>query len=354
MFAYWFLFAYFAVGVLLGSHDETTQRSRPRPMLALGALLIAVLVGFRYEVGADWQAYQRMFAFAGLANFDRILALKDPGYQILNWLAQQFGAGIWMVNLVCGSLLAWGLSRFARVQPEPWLAVLIAIPYLVVVVAMGYSRQGVAIGLLLAGLAAISRGASPLRFVLYVAAAALFHKTAVIALLLVVFASEKNRFLNTTALVAAFVLMYDIFLDDSVDTFMNTYIDAEYSSQGAAIRIAMTVLPAALFLLRPNKFGFLPREKKVWINFSIATFVLLAMLFLLPSSTAVDRLTLYIIPLQIVILSRFPIASGSRTVVRILVVVYCFAIQFAWLNYASHANEWIPYRLYSFGAGGGN
>ncbi|MDQ3077403.1 MAG: EpsG family protein [Pseudomonadota bacterium] len=313
-----------------------------------------MLIGIRFEVGADWQAYQRMFAFAGLADFDRILTLNDPGYQILNWLAQQFGVGIWLVNLVCGAILAWGLSRIARAQPEPWLAVLIAIPYLVVVVAMGYSRQAVAIGFLLAGLAAISRGASPLRFVLYVAAAALFHKTAVVALLLVAFASEKNRLLSTALLGAAFVLMYDIFLDDSVNTMMNRYIEAEYSSQGAAIRITMTVLPATIFLLFSKKFNFSALEKKIWTNFSIATLALLLMLFALPSSTAVDRLTLYIIPLQIVILSRLPIALGSRVIVRILVVIYCFAIQFAWLNYAAHADAWIPYQIYFLDRDGGN
>lgn len=56
--------------------------------------------------------------------------------------------------------------RFARSQPDPWLAVLVAVPYLVIVVAMGYSRQAVAIGILLAGLGRLERGGSTLHFAL--------------------------------------------------------------------------------------------------------------------------------------------------------------------------------------------
>lgn len=345
MFAYWFLFAYFAAGVFLTSPRDRLAQPGLRVFLGAGAMLIAVLVGFRHEVGADWYPYQRMFAVAGFVDFDRVLQLKDPGYQLLNSIAQQVGAGIWLVNLVCGLILAWGLSRFAKTQPDPWLVFLLAIPYLVVVVAMGYSRQAVAIGVLLAGLATMSRGGgSALRFAGYVAAAALFHKTAVIALLLVAFATNRNKWLDALIVGAGFILMYDIFLDDSVDELVATYIDAEYSSQGAAIRIAMTVVPATMFLLSPGRFGFSGQEQKIWRNFSIATFTLLALLFVLPSSTAVDRLSLYVIPLQLAVLSRIPAVYPGKGLGRFIIVIYCFAVQYAWLNYASHAPAWIPYR----------
>jgi len=216
------------------------------------------------------------------------------------------------------------------------------------VVAMGYSRQAVAIGFLMAGLAAVARGASPLRFALYILGGALFHKTVVVALLLVAFASRRNRLLNTVALLAAFVLFYDMFLAESVDQFVRNYIETQYSSQGAAIRIAMSILPATLFLLMPKRFGFSPREEQIWRNFSIVAFGLLGLLFVLPSSTVVDRLALYIIPLQLVILARVPRALFRGAIGRVVVVAYCFAVQFAWLNYATHAQYWLPYRTSIF------
>ena len=345
MFAYWFMFAFFTAGVVFSSRSAPAPQSQPRLVLALGALMIMVLVGLRYEVGGDWEPYLRMFSFAGYADFGRMLRFGDPGYHLINWSVRQAGGEIWVVNLICAMIFAWGLFRFAKVQPDPWLTMLIAIPYLVVVVAMGYTRQAVSIGFLMAGLAALARGGTVLRFSAYIFAAALFHKTAVVALLLVAFASQRNRLLNTIALIGAFILFYDLFLSESLDTFVKGYIDTEYSSQGAAIRVAMSVLPAAIFLVTPKRFGFPPREEQIWRNFSIATLVLLGLLFVLPSSTVVDRLALYMIPLQLAILSRVPRTLIGEAPGKILIVSYCFAVQFAWLNYASHSQYWVPYQL---------
>ena len=179
------------------------------PLLGAGIVFAALMIGLRFEVGADWPTYKLMFSYAGYADLGRVLAIGDPGYQFLNWAVRQLDVEIWLVNLICAGIFAWGLFRFAQVQPNPWLAVLVAVPYLILVVAMGYTRQAVAIGILMAGLAAVHRGASTLRFAVYVALASLFHKTAVVALPLVVFSSEKNKVVNiVTGLVASYYLLH--------------------------------------------------------------------------------------------------------------------------------------------------
>ena len=70
------------------------------------------------------------------------------------------------------------------------------------------------------------------------------------------------------------------------------------------------------------------------------------LLLVLPSSTVVDRLALYVFPLQLAVLSRVPRALGSEGLGRLLVIAYCFLVQFVWLNFAAHAEYWVPYRLY--------
>ena len=135
MVVYWSLFAYFALGAMLNS-GQSGQPARRAPMSAFwafGILLIILAIGLRYRVGADWFPYARMYAFARYADLGKMLTLGDPGYQLLNWLIQRAGLGLWMVNLVCACIFSWGLARFARRQPDPWLVVVVAIPYLVVV-----------------------------------------------------------------------------------------------------------------------------------------------------------------------------------------------------------------------------
>ena len=349
MLLYWLLFATFATGAVLSTGGNPFERQRPSSPILLAGLFIIVLVGLRFQVGADWKSYEFMFSYAGYADWGRVITYSDPGYQTLNWLVQRADFKIWVVNLICAIIFTWGLLRLARTQPMPWLAVTVAIPYLVIVVAMGYSRQAVAIGIIMAGLAALARGASLVKFAIYVAVAALFHKTAVVVLPLLVFTSERNRFLNALAALAGFVLLYDVFLADDVDKLVKNYVEAEYSSQGAAIRVVMNLVPAAVMLLRGHRLGLSSAEERIWRAFAWTSIALLVLLIVTPSSTAVDRIALYMLPLQLIVLPRVAGLFKSPQLGRLVVVVYAAAIQFTWLNFANHAQYWLPYRFFPFG-----
>jgi hypothetical protein len=341
---YWLLFAFFAAGATLGPGRRQPQRTSL--LLILGAVIIAIMIGLRYEVGADWKTYEFLFSYARYADLGRVLRIGDPGYQTLNWAVQRLGGEVWLVNLVCGVIFSWGLYRFARSQPDPWLTFVVAIPYLVVVVAMGYSRQAVAIGVLMAGLASFIRGGSILRFALYVGVAALFHKTAVIVLPLAIFASQRNRLINVIAGVAGAYLLYSLFLSDSVEGFVRNYIDTEYSSQGALIRVVMNLVPAIIFFTGRRRLAFGATEGKIWFYFSLASLAMPILLFLLPSSTAVDRIALYLIPIQLAVLPRTGNLIKSQQFAKVLVIGYSALVLFTWLNFAVHAKYWVPYQLY--------
>ena len=349
MLLYWLLFALFATGAFLSTGGDPFRSKRPSAPLLIAGIFIVVLVGLRFNVGADWESYEFMFSFAGYADWSRVISYGDPGYQTLNWLVQRADLKIWVVNLICAIIFTWGLLRLARTQPMPWLAVTVAIPYLVIVVAMGYSRQAVAIGIIMAGLAALARGASLLQFAIYVAAAALFHKTAVVVLPLLVFSSERNRLVNALAAIAGFILLYDVFLADDVDKLVKSYVEAEYSSQGAAIRVAMNLVPAFIILLRGHLLGLSSAEVRIWRAFAWTSVGLLVLLLLSPSSTAVDRIALYMMPLQLIVLPRIAMLFKTPQIGRLMVIAYAAAIQFTWLNFATHAEFWVPYRFFPFG-----
>jgi len=344
LLVYWLLLGYFAAGAII-SRPLPGKRRGPF-MLMLGSLLIALTIGLRYKVGADWEPYRFMFSYARYADLGRLMAIGDPGYQLLNWGVQRVGGEFWVVNLVCGILFAHGLFQFARSQPDPWLVVVVAIPYLVVVVAMGYTRQAVAIGILMAGLASFERRGSIIHFALYVAVAALFHKTVVLALPLVIFASQRSKLLNVVAGIAGSVLLYDVFLSRSVEDFVRNYIDTAYNSQGAAIRVIMNLIPATLLLLFRPRLQFNPIDMRMWTYFALAALAMPIALLVLPSTTVVDRLSLYLIPLQLAVLPRLAYLFKERNMGRFLVALYAALVLFVWLNFAVHAKYWVPYRIY--------
>jgi len=64
----------------------------------------------------------------------------------------------------------------------------------------------------------------------------------------------------------------------------------------------------------------------------------------------VDRVALYMLPLQLVVFAHLPDIFGRKNQGFVVagVVVYYAAVQFVWLNFASHAFAWLPYRNYLF------
>ena len=352
MLPYWLLFALFSVGAIQTNRTREHAGVRARrsaPVLAFAGFVTAVLIGFRYEVGADWPTYENIYSAISRMDLLEALSYDDPGYALLNWTAVGLGLEIWFVNFICAMIFCWGLVRFARVQPNPWLALVVAAPYLITVVAMGYTRQAVAIGIVLAGLARI--GHTPIYyFGAYIVAATLFHKSAIIVLPIVALAGSRNRWVTALMMAIIAIFLYYFFIDAAYERMVSNYVEAEYNSQGAAVRVAMNLPAAVLFILFMKRFAEFEEERKVWRNMSVAAFAALALLVLSSASTAVDRSALYVIPLQIYVLSRFPNAfskSGRPNAFLVLMVIaYSAAIMYVWLNFAAHAEYWLPYQTY--------
>lgn len=344
MFPYWLLFGSFALAALT-QHYRPINDPRIGPVLAFLAISMALMIGLRFHVGADFETYRLIFERAASSNLAEALEHGDPGYEFINWSVGRFGGGVWHVNCISAIIFVWGLVRLCQREPVPALAILVAIPYLVIVVAMGYTRQAVAIGFIMGGIASIFRNGSVLRFAAYVALAGLFHRTAIIVLPLAIFAGKRNYFLNAVALLAIGYGLYSALLEESVDTLIENYIDARYNSQGAAIRVAMNVVPAVIILVRGRRMYFTEYELRLWKMFGIVSLMMIPLLFLVPSTTAIDRIALYMLPIQIVAIGRSIFLFSSPLVGRTAVVGYCFAVLFVWLNFAAHAFAWVPYRL---------
>lgn len=351
MYPYWLLFSLCSLFAFTGGEAGRDRRPALAGLFLIG-LLTALMIGLRYEVGGDWGTYSYHFQRVGYMSFGDVLVMSDPGYYLVNWLGNALGAKVWAVNLFCGGIFAWGLIAFSRTLPQPWIALVVAIPYLVVVVAMGYSRQGVAIGFAMLGLAALQRG-SILKMMFWIILAVPFHKTAVSVLPLVGLARARNRVPTLLAVGVTGYMLYYFFLESEMDRLVYAYIEQQYQSQGAFIRVLMNVVPATLFLLLRKRFDVTPDQSRLWRNFSIAALACLPALYLLASSTVIDRLALYLIPLQLFVLASLPSALGKEGrpsgLVMIAVLIYSAMILFVWLNFAGHADEWVPYRWYLTG-----
>lgn len=322
-------------------------------MAVLGGMLI-LIIGFRHHVGGDWENYGFVHDAVAKFSFDKLLSTfiqsqGDIGYNLLNWLSAQLGWGIYGVNITCATVFTWGLIKFCRFQPRPLLALTVAVPYLITIVAMGYTRQGVAIGLIMAGLIYLSLD-KIWPFIILTMLAALFHKTAIVMVPLVMLTRTENKIL-TALWGGAFVAMLVTLLQENISFLVEVYVEQEYyQSEGAAIRLAMNVIPATIFLLYRKHLCYTLSEMKLWTWLALACLMLSILLMAAPGmSTPIDRIALYLIPIQLFVFSRLPTIGREiedKNKIISLTVVYYGTVLFIWLNYAQTAFAWLPYQFY--------
>ena len=353
MLPYWIFFLVPAAAALMSSprmryRADGTRSLRINETWILIILALTMIIGFRYEVGGDWGSYFRYLFEANNLSFADLATKTDPGYRALNVLSVRLDLGITGVNTLGGLIFSIGLVLFCRNLPRPWLALACAMPYLVTVVAMGYTRQAIALGLVMVGFVMLSRSKFA-TFVIWVLLGALFHKSAVLMIPIAALTISKNRVLNMALVLVGTYLGYTVLLADSASHLVQTYTDENFQSSGAFIRLAMNALPAVLFLLYHRKFMITPAEKKLWTVISLISVGMFITFFATNLSTALDRMALYFIPLQLVAFAHLPDAIGrpggrNQNIVAGILLYYA-AVMFVWLNFAAHSRYWVPYQL---------
>ena len=343
MLVYWAIFLMLAAGALMNQHGE---RRSGLAFVVLASLPTALMIGLRWEIGPDWAAYLDIYSYTRLYSFDRSIAHADPGYFTLMWLLHQAQAPFWVLNLVCGVVFVAGLTAFARRQPNPWLAYLVAFPYLVIVVAMSGNRQAIALGLMFFALNAFERERL-LKFTLLILAAATFHGSVLLLLPFCLLSYTRNSLQSVALLTVAGILGYYL-SRDAFSIYANRYVSAKLQSTGVAYRLAMNALAAVVYLLFHRRFAPNEHQARLWRNMSLCTLALIPLLIVLPSSTAIDRFLLYLFPLQFVVLSRVPTAlAGERQAtgqLTLLVIAFAALVQVVFLGFGKFAQAYIPYR----------
>lgn len=358
MLPYWLLFLAPALAALDGKPRYGAPRRLSRePGWVFALLGLIVFVGLRYEVGGDWFNYLgHLTEQVPYMNLADVLNSSEPGYWLVNAVVVHSGGGLVAVNLISAVFFSIGLVVFCRHTPRPWLALTVAVPYLILVVAMGYTRQGVALGFEMLGLIALSRRQT-FWFVFWIMLGATFHRTAIVLLPLAAFVQTRPRFIAFLFVVAGLYLGYQALLSKDIDKLITHYVDASYQSSGALIRLTMNMLPAALFLLFRKRLVMTPLERHLWTLFSLVSVLMFLAFFFTSASTALDRLALYCLPLQLMVLSHVPDIFGRRgrrnTAIVMLILLYCALILFVWLSFANNAYAWLPYRMSIFTDTGG-
>lgn len=340
MLIYWLLFlvpVYFLLGKVQGGTHTSQLEWR-----IFGFSLI-ILIGLRHHVGGDWYTYLEGLGLESDIQWGELFYMRDPVFTLISWFSLALGMSIYGVNLICAIIFTGGLVNLSRAQPYPWLAILVAIPYLVIVVAMGYTRQAAAIGFLMYAFGHLARG----RVVAYLALvllAGLLHKTAFVFAALVLFRPGSGKLKGVLGVGLLVGLIGGAYLLEQADTFLLHYVEQTMESGGGQIRVLMNLLPALILFAYWRKWGQMFHDR--WLWGLIALLAIACVPIVSVASTAVDRMALYLIPLQLVVWARFPVlVQGriNRTFAFLMIAFYYAIVQFTYLVYGTFVVAWLPY-----------
>lgn len=317
-----------------------TPDGRPGKAVVLAtALILSVLIGLRFQVGGDWHSYWLMLERAHNLDWATALTISDPAYMGLNIVAARLGFSIAFVNLACATLAVAGTFAFALRQNRPWLALLIAVPVLLAVTAMTTTRQSAAIGLELLALGWFLDGRRSLPiFALLLACAFHWSSAALLPIIPLLLVGPEYRVRLGWGLVAlAFAGAAALWLR----------AEPGIPAAGGLFRLLPSLVAAAAI-------PFLHRRAMLEGNAAAIAFYLggLALLCLaqLPvSSLNADRLGLYTIALQMLVLPRLPdiflAPAMRRTAIASPVFLY-WAMFAVWAMLSPYAGCMTPYRSY--------
>lgn len=326
-------------------------RTPPSYIQVFLVFIFTIYIGFRHEVGGDWNGYQIIFERASHVPLLGYLASEDPGYALLNYTFRAHPLGIYLVNAFSALIFSVGLITFCSHTPRFWLALTLSLPYLTTVVSLGYTRQSVAIGLLMLAFVSLEK-ARIFFFILFTLFASLFHSSSVLLLgLLFPFIPSRTKLTLYLRLLLSFFLLLataQSLLSAHYHRFISSYIENSFQSDGALIRVLMCLIPASLYLLYRRRFNFTPTKDLIWFILSCSSILLFSILLVFPSnSTLVDRIALYLLPLQLVVGATLP-STGFISIppvyISFLVILYSIIVQLFWLFFANHASFWIPYQ----------
>ena len=305
-------------------------------------ILVVSIIGFRHDVGGDWESYYRVYNEMYKLNPYDIFGIRDPGYKLINWISFNLNLGIYGVNLISATIFTYGLIKFCKSQPYPWLTLSISMPYLVIVVGMGYTRQAIAMGIIFLAIPILLKGGH-YKYILLVFLATMFHKSAVLMIPFVFVFRRSFKTWQKIIFALVFLATLWIFMP-TIQAYYKYYVDSTMHSRGGRIRVWMNFLPVLVYLICSKKRLLFKNEGIIWKWISIAIIISVPLVEFFSSAT--DRMNLYFSVIQLVIWPRIILMQSTpfrKAVVAVSIVSLYSTALFVWLYFAKHSHSWVPY-----------
>ncbi len=306
-------------------------------------VFLAIFSGFRYEVGADWLGYLRIFDKYASLSFSEGLSEHEPGFFVLNYLSNVLGIDIYGVNIFSACIFLLGVFLYAKSTCNPWFALSVIIPFLFFIISLSGIRQSAAVGIGLIVFAYTDSFSISTKILLLLLASS-FHNSAVVLFLLIVIDLQVSFVWKIVAVFTVLGLIYKAMQGaEVVDTYNSRYLVQNVESTGAFYHVLLSAFPAFLYLLFQKRIALAGMARRSVLIGSYLSIAALPMIMI--SSTGTSRIVLYLSFIQMwiypALIQTFKEARGLWIVGCVIVTYGVFVVYF---EFGKTAFAYMPYR----------
>ena len=315
-------------------------------------LFFVLYIGLSNEIGCDWDGLLRLFNYGSLDNYSlsQYFEKKEEGFLLLNLIVNKLSGNIHVLNTILAIIFIIPLLRFCSFLERPYLALLVSYPYLINVIGLSNLRQSITISFFMIGITFLNKYKIN-KFYIFNAASLLFHKTSIFLFTMPFLISYKDPKYNLYKKKYLFILLpcLILFVIIQFDYFRNQingyfYIRPMSSSLNFLFLWIMNAIPSLVILFNQNEI--IEKEgNNIWKILSIFSLISIFGIFI--NTVVTLRFFLYLIPIKIYCLTKLPdfnLFNLSKKQSYIISIFISFLILTIWLNFASHAYCYIPYK----------
>ncbi|MBQ9530753.1 MAG: EpsG family protein [Eubacterium sp.] len=328
-----FIFAYLSqisdrALVLEGESKKVKHSAASQFWFLLIVLMMILISGFRYQVGADFGAYYKMYEEFADIFVDHLKQYKEPGFYFICWIVTRIGGNGTTVLMICAVLtVCLSIYPLYRRTSEVLLFALLYVFLGCWHEGLNAVRQCLAMAVLCLGFDSLKERKF-FKYLIIVLLAGAFHRSALLMIAAYFLVNWNINFKNTVILFAASTAL--LFSFDSVFGFSESLLETDYSLEYNYIstnvnilRILVAVAPAVFFLIVFSKRGF-DEEQRFNMNLVLMN---AAIMVAASNSTYLARMGIYTAPFVAV---AFPellkdIEFKNRRLITSVIVLLYFA-----------------------------
>jgi hypothetical protein len=213
---------------------------------------------------------------------------------------------------------------------------------------MGYHRQALALAFFMVGVIQLEKNNFN-KYFFFIFIGFCFHYTSLFLIAFGLLANPKFNFKHiflTIFFVGITLIAADpVLLNKIIEVYiLNPFL----ISKGAFMRILLCLITAIIFFRFNSNPNFEIKNKKLFYIQSYFVLAFTISLIFFPNlSTLIDRLAIYFIPFQLIIISNFlnifSQKDSSRLIVFFLISLTYLSILLIWVYLGEYSHWWYPY-----------